>query len=293
VKVHYQVPVVFKLTGENTTKSDTVTQLGTPIGIRKQYSVKETADEKKVDIETDIISYSAVDEKPRFQGEIAGEFVKWIYAGLQGNYPKEAIEKNIQGVVRVGFTINKDGSISDIKSLQNVDPVLENAVIELVKKSPKWTPGKNENEVVKVYYQVPVVFKLDSATKTKTDHVKETADEKKVYSKTDVISYSDVDEKPRFQGKSAEEFVKWIYARLQGNYPKEAFEKKIQGLVRVGFTINKDGSISDIKSLRNVDPILENAVIELVKKSPKWTPGKYKNEVVRITYQVPVVFKLQ
>jgi TonB family protein len=243
--------------------------------------------------ETDIIPFSEVDEKPMFKGKEAAEFVKWIYTETRDNYPQEAVEKNIQGVVQIGFTINEDGTVSDIKSLRKIDPLLDNTVIEIIKKSPKWTPGKHKNEVAKVAYQAPVVFKIDSETKMKTDYVKETSDEKKDYSKTDIIPYSDVDEKPMFQGKEAAEFVKWIYIQLQGNYPKEAFEKKIQGLVRVGFTINKDGSISDIKSLRKVDPILENAVIELVKKSPKWTPGKHKNEVVKVTYQVPVVFKLQ
>ncbi|MDR0724864.1 MAG: energy transducer TonB, partial [Prevotellaceae bacterium] len=89
------------------------------------------------------------------------------------------------------------------------------------------------------------------------------------------------------------EFVKWIYARLQGNYPQAAQENNIQGTVRVSFTVNVDGSLSDIRSLRKIDPILEDCVIELVKKSPKWTPGRQQNKPVRVTYQVPVVFKLQ
>jgi TonB family protein len=110
----------------------------------------------------------------------------------------------------------------------------------------------------------------------------------------DVISFAEVDEKPLFQGKEASEFAKWIYAELQGNYPLEALEKNIQGTVRVGFTINEDGSISDIKSLQEVDPILENAVIKIIKQSPAcWTPGKHKSRVVKVTYQVPVMFKLQ
>jgi protein TonB len=144
---------------------------------------------------------------------------------------------------------------------------------------------------VKVSYQVPVVFRLATEAEMKMDYAKDTAYEKKIYSETDIIPYSDVDEKPMFQGKEAGEFVKWIYAHL--HYPVEAFEKNIQGVVQIGFTINEDGTVSDVKSLREIDPLLENAVIEIVKKSPKWTPGKYKNEVAKVNYQVPVVFKLQ
>jgi protein TonB len=108
----------------------------------------------------EVIPFAVVEEKPKFQGKDAGEFVKWIYSKLTNNYPQAAVENNIQGVVRVSFTVNVDGTLSDIKSLRKIDPILEDCVIELVKKSPKWTPGRQQNKPVKVTYQVPVTFKL-------------------------------------------------------------------------------------------------------------------------------------
>jgi protein TonB len=109
----------------------------------------------------------------------------------------------------------------------------------------------------------------------------------------EVIPFAVVEEKPKFQGKDADEFVKWIYSKLLNNYPQAAVENNIQGTVRVSFTVNTDGTLSDIKSLRKNDPILEDCVIELVKKSPKWTPGRQQNKPVKVTYNVPVIFKLQ
>ncbi|MDR1594592.1 MAG: energy transducer TonB [Prevotellaceae bacterium] len=106
----------------------------------------------------EVIPFTLVEVKPMFQGKDAGEFVKWIYSKL--SYPPQAQENNIQGVVRISFTVNLDGSLSDIRSLRKIDPILEDCVIELVKKSPKWTPGRQQNKAVKVTYQVPVVFKL-------------------------------------------------------------------------------------------------------------------------------------
>ncbi|MDR3247090.1 MAG: TonB family protein, partial [Prevotellaceae bacterium] len=85
----------------------------------------------------------------------------------------------------------------------------------------------------------------------------------------ETIPFAIVEEKPKFQGKDASAFTKWIYSLLEGNYPQVAQENNIQGTVRVSFTVNTDGTLSDIKSIRKVDPILEEAVIELVKKSPK------------------------
>jgi protein TonB len=120
---------------------------------------KQQAVEVEEEID-EIIPFAVVEVKPMFQGKEAGEFVKWIYGKLQGNYPQQAQENNIQGTVRVSFTVNVDGSLSDIRSLRKIDPILEDCVIELVKKSPKWTPGRQQNKPVKVTYQVPVVFKL-------------------------------------------------------------------------------------------------------------------------------------
>jgi protein TonB len=114
-------------------------------------------DSKDVD---EIIPFAIVEEKPKFQGKDASEFVKWIYANLTNNYPQAALENNIQGVVRVSFTVNIDGTLSDIKSLRKTDPILENCVIELIRKSPEWTPGRQQNKPVKVTYQAPVTFRL-------------------------------------------------------------------------------------------------------------------------------------
>jgi protein TonB len=108
----------------------------------------------------EIIPFIIVEEKPMFQGKNADEFAKWIYSQLAGNYPEEALANNIQGVVRISFIVNTDGTLSDIRSIKKTDPLLENCVIEIVKKSPKWTPGRQQNKPVKVPYQVPIVFKI-------------------------------------------------------------------------------------------------------------------------------------
>jgi TonB family protein len=108
----------------------------------------------------EIIPFVIVEEKPKFQGKNANEFVNWIYSKLENNYPQEALENNLQGTVRVSFTVNTDGTLSDIRSMKKVDSILENCVIELVKKSPKWTPGRQQNKPVKVPYQILVIFKI-------------------------------------------------------------------------------------------------------------------------------------
>ena len=60
-----------------------------------------------------------------------------------------------------------------------------------------------------------------------------------------------------------------------------------------GFVVERDGSITDVKVLRSVDPSLDREAMRVVKSMPRWTPGKQNGSAVRVKYQVPVTFRLQ
>lgn len=107
----------------------------------------------------------------------------------------------------------------------------------------------------------------------------------------ETIPFAIVENKPKFQGKDANEFVKWVNSKVV--YPPAAEENNIQGTVLVSFVVNTDGTLSDIKSIRKVDPLLEEEAIRVIKLSPKWTPGSQQNKPVKVPYQVPIIFKIQ
>lgn len=78
-------------------------------------------------------------------------------------------------------------------------------------------------------------------------------------------------------------------------YPEEAKKGKIQGKVYVEFIVRPDGSITDIKMLRSIgEPKhgIDNAVIDLLKKMPKWKPGYQNNKAIAMRYRLPIIFKL-
>lgn len=104
------------------------------------------------------------------------------------------------------------------------------------------------------------------------------------------IPFAIVEEKPSFNGGDANEFTKWVYSHLE--YPDIARENGIQGRVILQFTIKADGSVTNIRVLRGIDPSLDQAAIDVIKKSPKWTPGKQRDKAVPVTYNFPIVFKL-
>ena len=99
-----------------------------------------------------------------------------------------------------------------------------------------------------------------------------------------------VEEMPSFPGGNVA-----LMSYLNGNtkYPVVAQENGVQGKVIISFVVERDGSISDVKVARSVDPSLDREAQRVVKSMPRWTPGKQNGQTVRVKYTVPVVFRLQ
>ena len=83
------------------------------------------------------------------------------------------------------------------------------------------------------------------------------------------------------------------YLNSHVKYPVVAQENGIQGRVTISFVVERDGSITDGKVARSVDPSLDKEAARVVSSMPRWTPGKQNGSAVRVKFNVPVVFKLQ
>lgn len=102
--------------------------------------------------------YDVVEQMPSFPGGISG---LRTYLNQNTRYPAVAQENGVQGHVVVSFVVGKDGHISDVTVLRSVDPSLDKEAIRVVRNMPRWTPGKQGGEPVKVRYNVPVSFRLN------------------------------------------------------------------------------------------------------------------------------------
>ena len=107
----------------------------------------------------------------------------------------------------------------------------------------------------------------------------------------EAIPFQLVEEKPSFNGGDANELSKWVNSRLV--YPEIAKENGVQGRVTLQFTVNADGSVSNVKVLRGVDSSLDKEAVRVVSSSPKWKPGKQRDRAVKVTYTFPVIFQLR
>ena len=99
-----------------------------------------------------------------------------------------------------------------------------------------------------------------------------------------------VEQMPQYPGGPQALFT-YLATRLQ--YPAVAEENGVQGRVIVTFVISEDGSVTDAKIAKSVDPSLDKEALRLVRSMPKWTPGRQNGKAERVRYTVPVTFRLQ
>lgn len=96
---------------------------------------------------------------------------------------------------------------------------------------------------------------------------------------------------PSFQGGDLNTFRNWVQQNVR--FPQIALENGIQGRVVVTFVIEKDGRLTNIEVLQTPDRSLSDEAIRVLSKSPKWSPGKQRNQPVRVKYTLPVDFRVQ
>ena len=220
-----------------------------------------------------------VDTNPEFPGgpeALYNDFLKKNY-----KMPNVA---NLKGKVYVTFTVEKNGTLSNIKVLRDIGYSTGEEAIRVLKLSPKWIPAKKNGKPVTWQYSFPItvtgneppnVAKLYELTQN-SSVIPVIQEENQVY------NTAGLEVKPEFPGgqEALERFLKDNYKNPQNN---------LKGKVYVTFIIEKDGSLSDIKILRDIGYGTGAEAIRTLKNSPKWTPGKQNGKVVRVLYSIPIV----
>ena len=136
-------------------------------------------------------------------------------------------------------------------------------------------PTKNPDKKVEAVVDIPNV----KHTEVKVD---ETGKEK--------VVFQVVEQMPEFPGGMGEA-MKFLAKNIK--YPVAAQQAKIEGRVIVQFVVGKDGSISDVHTVRSVSPELDAEAIRVVSMMPKWNPGKQRGKAVPVSYTMPIMFRLQ
>ena len=218
----------------------------------------------------------------------------------------------VQNAMKQNVAVETDIELSKLAQkkeakVERKEPVkveVEQKVVEKVKSSVKFTaPEIKKDDEVKPEDEIK---SQDDLAKTNTAigtfdvkgndeaegevlKAKEViADEKPKEEETKVFDV--VEQMPEFPGGQAA-LLKWIGDNIK--YPTIAEENGIQGRVVCTFVVERDGSVTDVQVARSIDPSLDKEAIRVLKKMPRWNPGKQNGSAVRVKYTVPVTFKLQ
>ena len=195
------------------------------------------------------------------------------------------------------------------KKKEPVKPKVEmKKEIPVARETQKFTaPVIKKDELVKEENQVKQMDKLDDKVAVSTENKEGVKDRTVEAVRNDIAVaapppppapkpevatkvFDVVEEMPSFPGGNGA-----LMSYLNGNtkYPVVAQENGVQGKVIISFVVERDGSISDVRVARSVDPSLDREAQRVVKSMPRWTPGKQNGQTVRVKYTVPVVFRLQ
>ena len=152
------VPLAFALVFMNSCKRKPKVQKQEMEGTRvvvKAESAEDTAQIKNA--ESTEKTFEVVEQMPTFPG---GDAALMKYLSENIKYPKAAEKAGEQGRVVVNFIVEKDGAISNVNVVRSVTPTLDAEAVRVIKAMPKWVPGKQDGQFVRVKYIVPVTFRL-------------------------------------------------------------------------------------------------------------------------------------
>ena len=230
----------------------------------KPFEIDLPAEEKNVML--------VCEQQPEFPG---GLKALMVYLKKEIRYPKKCSASGIEGKAFVRFIIDKNGKIKKVELFKSSgNKLLDKEAIRVVKKMPRWNPGKNKGEAVNVMFTLPVNFKLN----------------KKESKGKDEMVFSNPESQPEFPGgwNAVKE-----YLQLNIRYPKECVENRIEGKAFVRFIVEKNGKIKKVELAKSSgNSLLDKEAIRVVKKMPRWNPGTIYNKPERMAYTMPVDFRL-
>ncbi len=182
-----------------------------------------------------------------------------------------------------------------IEQVDNNYGPIEETITEITRQDEK-PPEPPKKVEVKVITDLLQVVTNDTKVETEVDFA-EFDEDVEIIQHVEIVEEVVEDEvflfaetMPSFQGGGLAEFRNWVQKQLK--YPVIAQENGIQGRVTISFVIEKDGNLTNIQVLQTPDRSLSDEATRVLKTSPKWAPGKQRNQSVRVKFNLPVEFRI-
>ena len=228
-----------------------------------------------------------------------------IIAGIV--YAKVSIENYIaskNAAIEADVELQSLAEKKEIKEEKKDEPEVEKIEVERVKSSVAFTvPEIKKDAEVKEDQEMKSqddlaetntaigAFTVEGNDETaEVKHVEEKIAEPEPVKEEETKVFDVVEQMPSFPGGPSA-LMQYLNSNIK--YPVVAEENGVQGRVVCTFVVEKDGSITDVRVVKSVDPSLDKEAMRVVKGMPKWIPGKQNGSAVRVKYTVPVTFRLQ
>ena len=186
-----------------------------------------------------------------------------------------------------------DDSLIDLAG-KNMDAFDETMEVPPTEQPPPPAPVIQQPQVIEVPDEeeikedIKVNLDVEVTDQSKVEEIVVQADEPK--EETDEV-FTIVEESATPKG-GIQAFYKYVSEKLANRYPPQARRMGIEGRVFVEFVIGKDGSISEVRSIKGIGAGCDEEAIKVVQGSPPWNPGKQRGKPVRQKYTLPIIFKL-
>ena len=184
-----------------------------------------------------------------------------------------------------------------IEQIEQVAAVVEEEITEITRQDQK-PPEPPKRTEITVITDILNIVTNDEKIETSVDFA-EFAEDVEIVQQVAVEEetieddqpFVKVEQMPSFMGGDLMTFRNWVMSKVR--FPQIALENQISGQVLLSFVVERDGSLTNIQVLRTPDASLSDEAIRVLKSSPKWTPGKQRNQAVRVKYTLPIEFRIQ
>ncbi|UYZ58962.1 energy transducer TonB [Hymenobacter latericus] len=216
------------------------------------------------------------------------------YLGDKLTYPTAALQAGVQGTTEVTFVVEKTGYTSGWQVTKSLSPECDAEALRLIKAGPRWKPAQHRGGVVRQRVTVPITFQIPGGAGTTAQAGG--AAQPQATQAADAAAPANAgpetispDEPARPVG-GTDAFFEWVQQNLK--YPAQARQRKVEGRVTMEFTVEKDGTLSNIRPVKRLGSGCDEEAIRLIKTAPKWQPAKYKGQPIRQKMVLPIVFQL-
>lgn len=198
---------------------------------------------------------------------------------VQKEFDYSKVKKS--GKMVAAFTVDVDGKVKNIKLVELIDIESASEMIRVLNKCPHWQPAKRGGKPISIEIKYPMVFK-DKQQEAKPSFKADAPQKVPAIGIEPPVSLGGVEVKPMFPG-GMEEFYSYIGKNY--NAPNK---RGLTGKVFVRFVIEKDGTVTDIKIIRDLGFGTGEEAIRVLSECPKWIPGMQQGKPVRVLYTLPI-----